>query len=173
VSEPVASFLRAYQLGGGYTPGPLLALAALAGLAGSAGVLRRRSARGHDRADARGHDRADARGDAAGTAAARDAQRDLAAACLLCFAAAVTLLLASDAFEFSWRYQLPALVTLPPAGALGILAVIGAVTGRRGGRTGHAARADAAAQAPPMAGPLRPYRSGGSPENAERSSPPP
>jgi len=177
VSEPVASFLRAYQLGGGYTPGPLLALAALAGLAGSAGVLRRRSARGHDRADARGHDRADARGDArgdaAGTAAARDAQRDLAAACLLCFAAAVTLLLASDAFEFSWRYQLPALVTLPPAGALGILAVIGAVTGRRGGRTGHAARADAAAQAPPMAGPLRPYRSGGSPENAERSSSPP
>jgi hypothetical protein len=30
----------------------------------------------------------------------------------------------SDLFEFSWRYQLPALVTLPPAGALGIAAVI-------------------------------------------------
>ncbi len=28
--------------------------------------------------------------------------------------------LASDLFEFSWRYQLPALVTLVPAGALGI-----------------------------------------------------
>ncbi len=26
----------------------------------------------------------------------------------------------SDVFEFTWRYQLPAIVTLPPAGALGI-----------------------------------------------------
>jgi hypothetical protein len=26
----------------------------------------------------------------------------------------------SDIFEFSWRYQLPALVTLIPAGALGL-----------------------------------------------------
>ena len=34
VSRPVAAFLRTYQLDGGYTPGPLLALAALAGLAG-------------------------------------------------------------------------------------------------------------------------------------------
>ena len=42
VSRPLAAFLRAYQLDGGYTPGPLLALAALAGLAGSTGVLRRR-----------------------------------------------------------------------------------------------------------------------------------
>src|SRR6185437_3800806 len=35
VTRPLASFLRGYQLHGGYTPGPLYALAALAGLAGS------------------------------------------------------------------------------------------------------------------------------------------
>ena len=116
MSKPLASFLRAYQLDGGYTPGPLLALAALAGLAGSLGVLRRRRTRGDDPDDA---------------AAAPDAQRDLSAACLLCFAVAVTLLLTSDVFEFSWRYQLPALVTLPPAGALGIMAVFGALARRR------------------------------------------
>jgi len=32
-------------------------------------------------------------------------------------------LLVSDAFEFSWRYQLPALITLPPAAALAITAL--------------------------------------------------
>jgi hypothetical protein len=37
----------------------------------------------------------------------------------------------SDLFEFSWRYQLPALVTLAPAGALGISVLIGAVRDRR------------------------------------------
>ena len=35
VTAPLASFLRGYQLGGGYTPGPLLALATVAGLAGT------------------------------------------------------------------------------------------------------------------------------------------
>jgi hypothetical protein len=30
------------------------------------------------------------------------------------------VLLVSDVFEFSWRYLLPALVTLIPAGALGV-----------------------------------------------------
>jgi hypothetical protein len=168
VSRPLAAFLRAYQLHGGYTPGPLLALAALAGLAGSTGVLRRRRIRGPDPgdgfgpdpgdhapdpgdhapdpgdhapdrrdlgpdpADDRGHDRGDP-----AAAARRDAQRDLSAACLLCFAVAVTLLLASDAFEFSWRYQLPALITLPAAGVLGILAIIGTRAGRPRCRTGH------------------------------------
>jgi hypothetical protein len=107
VSRPLAAFLRAYQLDGGYTPGPVLALAALAGLGGSIGVMRRRTSR----------------------TAAHAAQRDLSAACLLFFAVAVILLLASDAFEFSWRYQLPALVTLPPAGALGILAIVRGLTG--------------------------------------------
>jgi hypothetical protein len=37
---------------------------------------------------------------------------------------ALTILLASAAFEFSWRYQLPALVLLPLAGALGLTAFI-------------------------------------------------
>src|SRR5215475_3386640 len=35
VDRPIAAFLRSYQLGGGYTPGPLLALFCLTGLAGS------------------------------------------------------------------------------------------------------------------------------------------
>jgi hypothetical protein len=135
VSKPLAAFLRAYQLDGGYTPGPLLALATLAGLGGSIGVLRRRRGRGA------GPGR-DAERD-------RGAERDLPAACLLLFAVAVILLLASDAFEFSWRYQLPALVTLPPAGALGALAIIGSLAAWRRGRTGHPAVAETSLQAEP------------------------
>jgi hypothetical protein len=112
VDRPLASFLRGYQLHGGYTPGPLLAFAALAGLAGALIAL------------------------AGGLAAARGRgfltgrQRQLALACLLVFGSAVAILLASDLFEFSWRYQLPALVTLPPAGALG-LALLGSLLRRR------------------------------------------
>ena len=45
--------------------------------------------------------------------------RQLALACLLFTATAVVVLLVPDVLEFSWRYQLPALITLPPAGALG------------------------------------------------------
>jgi hypothetical protein len=86
-------FLRAYQLHGGYTPGPLFALAALAGLVGALAALVRRRA--------------------------GQAIRQPALACLLLFASAAAVLLVSDFFEFSWRYQLPALVTLIPAGALG------------------------------------------------------
>jgi hypothetical protein len=50
--------------------------------------------------------------------------RQLAHACLLLFTAGACVLLVSDAFEYSWRYQLPALVTLAPAGALGISVII-------------------------------------------------
>ena len=96
VWRPVAGFLRSYQLGGGYTPGPLLAVFTLAGLAGSAVSLRVRADPG---------------------------TRQLALACLLFFTSAVALILASDLFEFSWRYQLLALVTLAPAGALGIATI--------------------------------------------------
>jgi hypothetical protein len=106
VWRPVAGFLRSYQLGGGYTPGPLMAVFGLAGLAGSAAALRRR-------ADPR--------------------TRQLALACLLFFTSAVSVLLASDLFEFSWRYQLYALVTLAPAGALGIGVMIRSVATRRPG----------------------------------------
>jgi hypothetical protein len=104
VSAGLAGFLRAYQRGGGYTPGPLFLLTVLAGLAGSIGVLRRH---------------------------ASPAQRATATACALTFLSAAAVLIASDVFEFSWRYQLPALVTLPPAGALGIMVVAGYVAARR------------------------------------------
>src|SRR2546421_9721046 len=96
VAAPLASFLRGYQLGGGYTPGPLLALATLAGLAGTLSLARRH---------------------------ATSAQRHAAQACLLMFTSAAAVLLISDAFEFSWRYQLPALITLPPAAALALTAL--------------------------------------------------
>src|SRR5690348_17166670 len=93
VIKPLASFLRAYQLGGGYTPGPLFAFAVVAGLAGSLAALRRR---------------------------ATPAQRAAALACALFFVTGVAALLSSDIFEFNWRYQLPALITMPPAAALAI-----------------------------------------------------
>jgi hypothetical protein len=98
---PHANFFHHYQLDGGYAPGPLLALFTITGLAGSLIALVRR------RLDAR--------------------TRQVALACLLFFATAVVLLLVSDLFVFSWRYQIPALVTLVPAGALGldVLAKVG------------------------------------------------
>ena len=103
--RPVAAFLRAYQLGGGYTPGPLLALLR----AGRAGRLGRP-------APPPGRTRAPA---------------SQSLACLLFFLSGVAVLLVSDLFEFSWRYQLPALVTLVPAGALGISVIIRATTPRQ------------------------------------------
>ncbi len=105
VNRPIAGFLRAYQLGGGYTPGPLLAIFALAGLAGSAIAFGGRRVAGRRGGEARELE-----------------VGPLALGCLLFFGSAVGILLVSDMFEFSWRYQLPALVTLPPAGALGIWA---------------------------------------------------
>ncbi len=93
-TKPLAVMLRAYQLHGGYAPGPLLAIAALTGLAGAYGVVGRRRA-----------------------------HAALASACMLFTATALAVALASDAFEFSWRYQLPAVVLLPSAGVLGIAAV--------------------------------------------------
>ena len=63
--------------------------------------------------------------------------RQLALACLLFFTSAGAVTLASDAFEFSWRYQLPALVTLVPAGALGITVIIRWAGTRRGVQSGH------------------------------------
>ncbi len=104
VNQPVAAFLRSYQLDGGYTPGPLLALAALAGVAGSVLALALVFRGG----DAR--------------------RRQLALGCLLFTGTAVVVLLIPDVYEFSWRYALPAVITLVPAGALGGCAVF---AGRR------------------------------------------
>jgi hypothetical protein len=104
VWRPVAGSLRAYQLHGGYTPGPVLLLCVLASLAGCACLLRRRL---------------------------EPATRQLGLACLALFASAAFVLLASDVFEYSWRYQLPALVTLVPAGALGISVITRSIGARR------------------------------------------
>jgi hypothetical protein len=98
VDRPVAAFLRAYQLDGGYTPGPLYAVLVLAGLVGSVLALVRRPG---------------------GSPGSR-----LALACLLFTATAATVLLAPDVFQFSWRYQLPAVITLPAAGVLGVAAAL-------------------------------------------------
>jgi len=46
-------------------------------------------------------------------------------AALLPALAGLLLLLGSAAFEFSWRYQLPALVFFPLAGAIGLRAILG------------------------------------------------
>ncbi len=98
VSLPLARFLHAYQLDGGYTPGPFLLLAVLAGLAGTVAALVRR------RPGA--------------------VSRQLALGSLLFFLAGAIDLLVSDLPEFSWRYQLPVIVTLPVAGALGFAALV-------------------------------------------------
>ncbi|WP_199431324.1 glycosyltransferase family 2 protein [Qaidamihabitans albus] len=94
VNEDLAAFLRTYQLGGGYLPGPLLALAGLLGLAGAAGI-------GHAR------------------------RSGLRSATLLPTATGLILLFGAASFEFSWRYQLPALVLLPIGGAIGLTALLG------------------------------------------------
>jgi hypothetical protein len=97
VNHGAASFLRSYQLDGGYTPGPLFLVATVAGVAGALLVVRRRR---------------------------ETPFRGPALACLLFTASAVIILGASDVFEFSWRYQLPAVVTLVPGGALGLTALV-------------------------------------------------
>jgi hypothetical protein len=56
---------------------------------------------------------------------------NLSLACLLVTGSAVAVLLGADLYEFSWRYQLPALVTLPIAGALGATAIARQVRSRR------------------------------------------
>jgi hypothetical protein len=124
VIRPVAAFLRDYQLGGGYTPGPLFLLAAVAGLLGSLGLLRRRGTQ----------------------------SRQTAVTCLVMLMAGSSVLVGADVFEFSWRYQLPALVTVVPAGALGITVVTGWFTAHRGRPTGQPAFAPLARQAPEFSG---------------------
>ncbi len=102
VNRAAATALRDYQLHGGYTPGPVFLIALLAGLAGLF-TFRRRD----------------------------PGAQGLALACLLIGSCGVAVLLGADLYEFSWRYQLPALVTLPVAGALGATAVARSVRERR------------------------------------------
>ena len=58
-----------------------------------------------------------------------------ALACLLITGCAVAVLLGADLYEFSWRYQLPALVTLPVAAAFGVTALVKFFRARRQDRT--------------------------------------
>ena len=95
VYRPAAIMLRTYQLDGGYTPGPVFLLALVTG---TAGIL---TYRRH-----------------------RPPGAGQALACLLLTGVGVAALLGADLYEFSWRYQLPALVTLPVAGALGATAIV-------------------------------------------------
>ena len=109
--KPLASFLRGYQLDGGYTPGPLLAVTTAAGAIGSLFIFSGRRSRRRK------------------NGAASDGDRQLAVAALLASLAAIAVVLGSDVYEFSWRYQLPALVILPIAGTFGYLAVSRRVRG--------------------------------------------
>jgi len=109
VNLTAATALRDYQLHGGYTPGPVFGLGLLAGLAGICTYRRRRQP--GDRGS--------------------EQSRGLALACLLITGSGVAVLLGADLYEFSWRYQLPALITLPIAGALGATAVVRYVRARR------------------------------------------
>jgi hypothetical protein len=106
VARSAAVVLRDYQLHGGYTPGPLFLLTLLAGIAGIFTFRRR--------------------GD--------QVTNGLALASLLITVSGVAVLLGADLYEFSWRYQLPALVTLPIAGALGATALARRYRNRQGAR---------------------------------------
>ena len=104
VVEPLATFLRGYQLSVGYVPGAVLGVAFVAGLLAASGVGRAR-------------------------------RSGLRAACLLPALCGLSVLFAADFFHFSWRYQLPALVLAPLAGALGITALTGWAREDRQGST--------------------------------------
>ena len=123
VIRPLADFLHAYQLDGGYTPGPLYLAATVLGLIGTLSLIRRKRR----------------------SAIAADHQ--LALACCLFFLSAAAILLFSDFTEFSWRYQLPAIMTLPPAGALGLAVILTKISSRRKPATAASGAADATANA--------------------------
>jgi hypothetical protein len=123
-----ARFLRGYQLDGGYTPGPLLAFCVLIGLAGTGLAAVRRFRR------------REAPGSQAPGSQASGSQA-LLLACVLFFWSGAAVLLLADVFEFSWRYQLPALVTLPPAAAAGLAEIARHAATRRAARTEQLAEA--------------------------------
>jgi hypothetical protein len=121
VYRPAALGLRDYQLHGGYTPGPALLIALLAGIGGICTYRRRGSL--------------------------APGSQPLALACLLTTGLGVAVMLGADLYEFSWRYQLPALVTLPIAAAFGATAIVRhrrerrAAAGLAAGQAAHPRRA--------------------------------
>jgi hypothetical protein len=98
-NHPLDNFLRSYMLNGGYTPGPLYLIALLCAVAGACLGIGRRAA----------------------------VDRSLALMCMLMTVTAIVVLGLSDLFEFSWRYQIPAAVTIVPAGAVGAALIIARV----------------------------------------------
>jgi hypothetical protein len=106
VNLPLARWLIRYQRFG-FTPGTVLGLALLVGLLAGFGVGRARQSPGEGE-----RQRAGGRGSA------------LRPACLAWSFAGATVVLLPAVYEFSWRYMLPGLVTLPVAGALGLTALI-------------------------------------------------
>jgi hypothetical protein len=116
VNTTAATALRRYQFHIGYTPGPVFLLGLLAGLAGIFTIRRRRHPGG-------------------------EGPQGPALASLLIIGSGLAVLFSADLYEFSWRYQLPALVTLPIAGALGATAVYRYVRERRRPAAGRPAQA--------------------------------
>ncbi len=70
-------------------------------------------------------------------------------ACLLWLTAGLGLLFAAALYQFSWRYQLPTLVTIPPAAALGLSALTSPRAAREPPVTQEPARPDDPASAAP------------------------
>jgi hypothetical protein len=93
---------------------------------------------------------------AAGLGAGRARHSGQQLACLLWLSTGLGLLIAAALYEFSWRYQLPALVTLPPAAALALSALTSPRAARQppetqepGGRDDSARPFPAASPGPP------------------------
>ena len=85
-------------------------------------------------------------------------------ACLLVTVTGVAVLLGADMYEFSWRYQLPVLVTLPAAGALGVTVIQARIRQARARKRSAASAPDPAvtlgrcpaSPSSPTSGPLTP-----------------
>ena len=77
---------------------------------------------------------------AVGSVASRRRHPALARGALLATGLALTTAVGADLYEFSWRYQLPLLVTLPLAGALGAAAFLRLAVTRRSGGGGTMSR---------------------------------
>jgi hypothetical protein len=75
-----------------------------------------------------------------GSVASRRRHPALARGALLATGLALTVAVGADLYEFSWRYQLPLLVTLPLAGALGAAAFLRLAVTRRSGGGGTMSR---------------------------------
>jgi hypothetical protein len=69
-------------------------------------------------------------------------------ACLLWLAVGLGLLFTADLYQFSWRYQLPVLVTIPPAAALALSALTSPRMARASSATQEPGPDDSAPAAP-------------------------